>query len=60
MRNRKTNSRWAGLAVIVQIVALFSVESATDDSLSSLVPLLLVGLSMVITTLGWLKLKDWD
>lgn len=59
MRATTTNSRWAGLAILIQIVALFSVESSTPDSLSSLIPILLVGSSLIITTLGWLKLKRW-
>jgi len=59
MRTVNTNSRWAGLSLLIQIVALFAVESTTPDSLSSLFPILLIATSMIVTTLGWLKLKRW-
>lgn len=59
MRNYKTNGRWAGLAVLVQIASLFAITGIEPDSPKTILPVVLVSLSSLITLEGWVKLKGW-
>jgi hypothetical protein len=53
------NGRWAGLATLIQVFALFWIADLNPDRPATVVPLVLIACSALLCVNGWTRLKGW-
>lgn len=59
MSQDTSKGRWAGLAVLIQIVTLLTIGSTEMDTAPQFFLTLLVFATTWLTLEGWLKMKGW-